>query len=603
MRTSLKASLVPTGSTLSASPTLRCSAWFSRASLTFFSSSACISSAWRALRISSWFLYGFFRYRKAPSLQAFMANSSSPWAVTTMTLASGSWERAALRTAIPSAPGRRRSVITRSTGPCSLSHPMAASPDSLPSTSKPLRLKSTESASRTPDSSSTTRTLGNRSLAIWSNIPRRRRRALFDARERDPEDGPPAGRGVDPHYPTVQIHDPVDDRQAHAESPLARCEERIEDPLPHARVDAGAVVTHFEGHQRRTGPVESRQVGIHSHSHLHPTRNAVADRFAGVGDQIQHDLLQKVVVALHPVGTGRRGERDPRRPLRRRYPVHLGRVLHDLHEVDPRAVPQLGSRERHEVLDQGGEAIGFADDETHQPPVLRLPLLAIAVFALEELDRGTDRRQRVADLVRQTRGEDRDRLVTIGLTSEVLEALDVLEVLEDRRRASLGASRTVEHRGRHAERARSRHTRRQHDLHEVDLAAVAQGADHQLVQLAHAARLGALPHLAGAGGAADPELDLGRVVYEVDLLVGVDREDSALHRVKQVLRVDAGVSELLLQLGQPGALEPQPASGQTAGHSDDREHHRGEGQAPENRGGRAVPVGKHDFACRTGVNR
>src|SRR5919106_2747326 len=355
-----------------------------------------------------------------------MANSSSPWAVTTMTLARGSWERAALRTPIPSAPGRRRSVITRSTGPCSLSHPMAASPDSLPSTSKPLRLKSTESASRTPGSSSTTRTLGSRSLAIWWNIPCGRRGALFDARERDPEDRSPSRRGVDPHHSAVQVHDPVDDGQAHPEPLLARGEERIEDPLPHERVDARPVVADLQGDERGADAIESGQIGIDSHPHLHPTRHAVTDRLAGVGDEIQHDLLEKVVVALHPVGPGWRREGDHLPPFRRRHALDLERVLHHLHEIDPPAVSQLGSRERHEVLDQGREAIRLADDQAHEPLVLaRRALLSVAVFAIEELDRGADRRQRVADLVRESGGEDRHGLVAVGLTREVLEALDV----------------------------------------------------------------------------------------------------------------------------------------------------------------------------------
>ncbi len=188
------------------------------------------------------------------------------------------------------------------------------------------------------------------------------------------------------------------------------------------------------------------------------------------------------MVALHPVGSGRRRERDLLRPFRRRNALDLERVFDHLHEIDPPAVPQLGPGERHEVLDQGGEAVGLADDEPHETPVLaRRPLPPVPVFALEELDRGADRRQRISDLVREPRGEDRHRLVPVGLPGEVLQALDVLQVLEDRRRATLGSSRAVQHRGRHAERARAGGTGGQHDLHEVDLAAAPKRADHELV--------------------------------------------------------------------------------------------------------------------------
>ena len=93
----------------------------------------------------------------APRFIASTAVSIEPKAVMTMTGRAGSTDRAASRTARPSAPGRRQSVRTRSTFSPERSFSIAAEPLATPTTLHPSAESISSSIERRESLSSTTR--------------------------------------------------------------------------------------------------------------------------------------------------------------------------------------------------------------------------------------------------------------------------------------------------------------------------------------------------------------------------------------------------------------------------------------------------------------
>ena len=120
-------------------------------------------------------------------------------------------------------------------------------------------------------------------------------------------------------------------------------------------------------------------------------------------------------------------------------------------EVQRPAFSHANAREIEELRQQPRQAVALPHDQSPEELVVRVGALGPG----ELLDRRADGGERILDLVRQARRELRHRLQALGPQVQLLQALRVRDVGEDRRDPGCHVRGDLERRGGHPDEKRS----------------------------------------------------------------------------------------------------------------------------------------------------